>query len=73
MGAVVKIKADFFALAKKFCGQWVALDSATNDVVAHASTAKEALELAEQEGHTKPLVFKVLDNYGALAPCLVRF
>jgi len=73
MGTAAKIKADFFALAKKFCGQWVALDPKTQNVVASAPTAKEALERARRDGYMEPLVFKVIDDYGALAPCLVRF
>ncbi len=73
MGKVAEIKADFFALAKKFCGQWVALDPTTQDVIASAPTAKEALEAARQDGCKEPLVFKVIDNYGALAPCHVLF
>jgi len=70
MGTVAEIKADFFALAKQFCGQWVALDATSHDVVASGATAQEALKSAESKGHRKPIIFKVLDNYGALAPCL---
>ena len=71
MAKIAQIKADLFALAKRFCGQWVALDPNTSDIVASAGTAKEVLELAEREGCAEPLVFKVLDNYGPLAPCHV--
>jgi len=73
MGKVAKLKVDFFALAKQFCGQWVALDPKTQTVIASAPTAVEAVNRASQYGEKEPLVFKVLDDYGAIAPCLVRY
>jgi hypothetical protein len=70
MAKIEKIKADFFALAKNFGGRWVALDPDSHEVLASGSTAKEALESAGTKGYDRPLVFKVLTDYGALAPCL---
>ncbi len=73
MAKVVKIKIDFFALAKEFCGQWVALDPKTYAVLASAPTATEALSRAGRTGEDQPIVFRVIDNYGAVAPCLAPF
>ena len=73
MGRALKLKIDFVALAKKFAGQWVALDPKDYRVIAAASTATEAMIRAADSGEDDPVVFKVIADYAAIAPCLVRF
>lgn len=69
---VAQIKADFRGLAEKYCGRWVALHPDTEAVLAHAYSAPEAIEIAKSKGCAEPLVFRVFDNYGAIAPCLAQ-
>ena len=70
MVTIIEIKTDFVELAKKYAGQWVAIDPSTQAVVACGPTAKEAFELAMQAGVDDPIITGVSDDYGAYVPCL---
>ena len=70
MATLIEIKTDFVEIARKYAGQWVAIDPATHEVVASGSTAKEAFELARQAGVDDPIITGVSDDYGAYVPCL---
>lgn len=65
MATIIEIGTDFVELAKRYAGQWVAIDPATNQVVASGATAKEALDLAIQAGVNDPIMTGVSDDYGA--------
>lgn len=62
---------DLVELAPRYAGRWVALDPESGAVLASGDSAKEALDGAESEGEKMPLVIRVLDDYGQLAPCHV--
>lgn len=60
---------DLVALAPNYAGRWVALDPESGDVLASGDSAKEVVDAAEVAGSEMPLVLRVMDDYGQLAPC----
>lgn len=61
---------DFVELAKSFAGQWIALDPDSHAVLAQGNTATEVYTAAIRQGIKEPLVTRVMESYGYMAPCL---
>jgi hypothetical protein len=59
---------DLVELATKYAGRWVALDR-DGSVIASGGSAREVVEAAETGGVELPLILRVSDDYGQLAPC----
>ena len=61
-------RPDLVSLAERFSGQWVALNPDDGTVVASGDSARVVFEAAEGDGIEMPVVLRVSDDYGQLAP-----
>ena len=61
-------RLDLVRLAERYSGQWVALNPDDGAVVAAGDSAKAVYDAAELDGVKMPVILRVLNDYGQLAP-----